>query len=67
MEDRQPSHDREWQIQEAEGHLNQVLESARLHGPQIITHGGYPTEIVISCEEHKQFTRLRSPVSLFRR
>ena len=64
MVDRQSAHDREWQFQEAEGHLSQVLDSALRHGPQIITQGGNPTAIVISCEEYKRFTRLRSPASL---
>ena len=60
-----PSHDRQWQLQEAKNRLSQVLESALHDGPQTITLRGKPAAVVVSFEEFSKLTQPRISLSQF--
>ena len=50
----------EWQLQQAEGHLGEIVERAHSEGPQGVSVGGEPSAVVLSIEE---FRRLKGRAS----
>lgn len=60
-----PSHDREWQLQEAKNRLSQVVDQALHDGPQTITLRGKPSAVVVSFEEYRKLTMPRTGLSQF--
>jgi prevent-host-death family protein len=47
-----------WQIQEAKARFSQLIQEAKAHGPQQITHHGKIVAIMISSKEYE---RLKGP------
>jgi len=45
-----------WQLQERQNRLNQVVEEALRVGPQVITANGEETAVVLSMEEYRRLT-----------
>ncbi|WP_295446739.1 type II toxin-antitoxin system prevent-host-death family antitoxin [uncultured Thiodictyon sp.] len=45
-----------WQLQERQDRLNQVVEEALRVGPQVITANGEETAVVLSMEEYRRLT-----------
>lgn len=43
-----------WQLQERQDRLNQVVEEALRAGPQVITANGEETAVVLSMEEYRR-------------
>jgi antitoxin Phd len=43
-----------WQLQERQDRLNQVVEEALRAGPQVITANGEDTAVVLSMEEYRR-------------
>lgn len=56
---------REWQLQEAKDKFGQVIAEARRSGPQIITHQGEKTAVVLSFEEYRRLLVSRQKLSDF--
>jgi prevent-host-death family protein len=46
-----------WTVASAKAHFSDVLERARLHGPQTITRHGRPTAVIVAAEEWERKTR----------
>jgi antitoxin Phd len=45
---------RSWQMQEAKAKLGEVVKRAATEGPQIVTHRGIETAVVLSIEEFRR-------------
>jgi prevent-host-death family protein len=45
-----------WQVQEAKARLSEVIERARIDGPQIITRHGTERAVVLSIEDYRSMT-----------
>lgn len=56
---------RVWQLQEAKNKLSEVVESALLHGPQVITKRGVETVIVLSYTEYRTLMLNQKTLSAF--
>ncbi|HYD71052.1 type II toxin-antitoxin system Phd/YefM family antitoxin [Azospirillum sp.] len=50
----------DWQLQQAEGHLGEIVERAHKEGPQFVSVEGERSAVVLSIEEYR---RLREPAS----
>lgn len=59
------SHLGEWQMQEAKNRLSRVVEEARRGQPQTITVHSTPAAVVLSFEQYKELTRVKTPLSQF--
>jgi prevent-host-death family protein len=55
----------EWQLQEAKNRLSRVVEEARRGQPQTITLHGTPAAVVVSIEQYRELTRVKTPLSEF--
>lgn len=42
-----------WQLQEAKQHFSEVVERARLEGPQVVTKHGKDAVVVIATKEYR--------------
>jgi antitoxin Phd len=42
-----------WQIQKAKAHFSEVIEKARMEGPQVIARHGVERAVVLSIEEYR--------------
>lgn len=49
-----------WQVQDAKTHLSEVLEKARIEGPQTITRHGKERAVILSIEEYRALLRRQS-------
>ncbi|AJA07298.1 type II toxin-antitoxin system Phd/YefM family antitoxin [Sphingobium sp. H39-3-25] len=47
---------RTWQLQEAKDQLSEVIETAQVRGPQMITRHGRPRAVLLSAEEYLAMT-----------
>ena len=55
-----------WQLQEAKNKLNQVIQEARISGPQTIMVRGKETAVLLSAEDYRRLTeKENSLVSFF--
>jgi prevent-host-death family protein len=54
---------REWQLQEANGNLSQLIKRATGGNAQVITVYGKPAAVVVSVEEYARLTRRRGKLS----
>jgi antitoxin Phd len=55
-----------WQLQQAKNKLNQVIQEAKISGPQTITVRGKETAVLLSAEDYRRLTeRKDSLVSFF--
>lgn len=52
-----------WQLQDAKQRLSELIRSALMDGPQVVTRRGEDVVVVISIEEYR---RLRNPRTDFR-
>ncbi len=43
-----------WQVQEAKARFSQLIQEAKAHGPQQITHHGKIVAIIISSKEYER-------------
>jgi prevent-host-death family protein len=43
-----------WQLQEAKQHFSQLVELARLDGPQFVTKHGKEAAVVMSADEYRR-------------
>jgi prevent-host-death family protein len=64
-ESKRISNAREWQFQEAQNRLSQVVDSALHNGPQTIILRGKPAAVVISFEEFRSLTQRQTKLSQF--
>ena len=53
----------EWQLQEAKGHLSQLIKRAVGGDAQMVTVHGKPTAVVVSAEEYARLMRHRGKLS----
>lgn len=44
---------KQWQLQDAKNHFSKVVQEALHGGPQIITHKGVKTAIILSIHEYE--------------
>lgn len=44
----------EWQLQQAEGHLGEIVERAHREGPQFVAVEGETSAVVLSIEEYRK-------------
>jgi prevent-host-death family protein len=49
--------DGSWTVASAKAHFSNVLERARVHGPQTITRHGRPMAVIVAAEEWERKTR----------
>jgi antitoxin Phd len=50
-----------WQLQEAKAKLSEVIDTARKHGPQIITQRGVETAVIVPIDEWKREKDRQTP------
>jgi antitoxin Phd len=50
---------RTWQMQEAKAKFGELVKRAATEGPQIVTHRGIETAVVVSMEEFRRFNASR--------
>jgi len=50
---------RKWQMQEAKAKFAEVVKRAASEGPQVVTHRGADTAIVLSVEEYRRLNAAR--------
>jgi antitoxin Phd len=48
---------RNWTVQDAENHFNEVVEAAR-HQPQTVTKRGKPAVVIVAADEYERLRRL---------
>lgn len=48
-----------WQVQEAKAKFSEVVKRAAKEGPQIITHHGEETAVVLSIDEYRRLEAAR--------
>ncbi len=48
-----------WPVQEAETRLIELIERARVEGPQVITSSGTESAVVLSVEEYRRILALK--------
>ena len=53
---------RRWQMQEAKARFAELVRKAGTEGPQVVTHRGEDTAVVLSIDEYK---RLQQPKKSF--
>jgi prevent-host-death family protein len=56
---------RVWRFQEAESRLNEVVDEAIQHGPQVISRQGIEVAVVLSSEEYLLLKRSRTNLAQF--
>ncbi|MCU0492291.1 MAG: type II toxin-antitoxin system Phd/YefM family antitoxin [Chloroflexaceae bacterium] len=56
---------REWQLQEAQNKLSEVVDEALKHGPQVITRRGVQAAIVLSYEDYRRMVVNQGTLSEF--
>ena len=52
----------EWQLQDAKNQFSKVVQSARSHGPQIITLRGERAAVVLSAQDFDALTAARPTI-----
>ena len=50
---------RKWQMQEAKAKFAEVVKRAASEGPQVVTHRGADTAIILSVEEYRRLNAAR--------
>jgi antitoxin Phd len=45
---------RTWQMQDAKAKFSEVVKRARTEGPQMVTHRGVGTAVVLSMEDYRR-------------
>ncbi len=55
----------EWQLQDAKKKFSEVVERALNDGPQLITHHGEKTAVVLSYEEYSKMKKPQTKLSEF--
>jgi len=50
---------RKWQMQEAKAKFAEVVKRAASEGPQLVTHRGADTAVVLSVEEYRRLNAAR--------
>jgi prevent-host-death family protein len=50
---------RAWQLQEAKDQLSEVIETAQVRGPQMITRHGRPRAVLLSAADYAAMTSQR--------
>ena len=50
---------RTWQLQEAKDQLSEVIETAQVRGPQMITRHGRPRAVLLSAADYAAMTSQR--------
>jgi antitoxin Phd len=48
---------KKWPLQEAKNQFSQVVELARIEGPQTVTRHGEPVAVILSADEFKRMAR----------
>jgi prevent-host-death family protein len=54
---------RRWQMQDAKARLAELIRRAAAEGPQIVTHRGVDSAVVISVEEYRRLETTRPSFS----
>lgn len=54
-----------WQLQEAKNELDQVIQEARVSGPQTITVQGKEAAVVLSAEDYRRLTEKKNSLVSF--
>ncbi|MFT9000026.1 MAG: type II toxin-antitoxin system Phd/YefM family antitoxin [Acetobacter syzygii] len=49
-----------WQVQEAKAHLSEVIEAARMDGPQTITRHGTEKAVLLSMDDYRALVGKRA-------
>ncbi|MCJ8502428.1 type II toxin-antitoxin system Phd/YefM family antitoxin [Desulfatitalea alkaliphila] len=57
--------EQKWQLQEAKNKFSQLVEKARLEGPQYVTKHGKESVVVLSVEEYRKIVKPKSNLVQF--
>jgi prevent-host-death family protein len=61
----QPMNADTWTVAEAKAKFSEVIEKARMRGPQVVTRNGRSAVVVVSAEEWERKTRRKGNLATF--